>query len=156
MSKKAQNSKEGKQNNTMFLYTALIFVVALILIILAFFGQKNLTNLRSSTENILPTQTVQTTESIETPQPTESTTSAKSEDLAILTNSLSNLKAENDKLSDQISVYELLLAANGYTTVGNTDEAAELLNNIDTSVLTDDQIILYNQILNTINEGKGQ
>ena len=38
--------KKNKQNNSLFIYTALIFVVALLFIILAFFGQTNLTKLR--------------------------------------------------------------------------------------------------------------
>ena len=147
------NKKEKRQNNSMFIYTALIFVVALILIILAFFGQTNLTNLRKTAEDVpaseTPSETVSETAA---PQPT----STAVEELAILTNTVSNLRAENDNLQKTIDTYENLLSANGYISVGNTDMAQKILNTIDRNALSDDQKILFDQISNTINEGKEQ
>lgn len=151
MSKNNQNNK--KQNNSMFIYTALIFVVALILIILAFFGQTNLSNLRKSTEDLSSEQAVtlppQITEEAKPSPP-------NTDELARLTNSLSALKAENETLSAQIDIYDSLLAANGYISVGNEAEALSILNTIDPSTLTEDQKILYEQINTTINEGEEQ
>lgn len=147
------DKKEKRQNNSMFIYTALIFVVALILIILAFFGQTNLTNLRKAAEDVpaseAPSETVSETAA---PQPT----STAVEELAILTNTVSNLRAENDSLQKTIDTYENLLSANGYISVGNTDMAQEILNTIDRNALSDDQKILFDQISNIINEGKEQ
>lgn len=153
MSKDNSNSNNKKQNNSMFIYTALIFVVALILIILAFFGQTNLSNLRKSTENLSTEQNY-----TPLPQPTEETipTPPGTDELARLTNSLSALKSENESISSQLDLYESLLAANGYMSVGNSEEALSILNSIDTSALTDDQKILYEQIITTINKGEEQ
>lgn len=153
MSNKPSNTNNKKQNNSMFIYTALIFVVALILIILAFFGQTNLSNLRKSTENINTEQTAtispQITEEAKTMPP-------NTDELARLTNSLSALKSENEELASRIETYESLLAANGYISVGNNEEALSILNEIDDSALTDDQKILYDQIITTINKGEEQ
>ncbi len=149
-------SKKGnKQNNSMFIYTALIFVVALILIILAFFGQTNLANLRKNAESEYNAEPVPTAAAVEeeTSQPS---TQPPDEELAIMVNRLSNITAENNALKANLTTYETLLAANGYISVGNTDKAHELLSTVDRNALTDDQKILFDQITNTINEGKEQ
>ena len=78
------------------------------------------------------------------------------EELAIMVNRLSNITAENNALKANLTTYETLLAANGYISVGNTDKAHELLSTVDRNALTDDQKILFDQITNTINEGKEQ
>ena len=145
-------SKKGnKQSNSMFIYTALIFVVALILIILAFFGQTNLANLRKNAESEYNAEPVPTAAAVaeETSQPSD-------EELAIMVNRLSNITAENNALKANLTTYETLLAANGYISVENTDKAQELLSTVDRNALTDDQKILFDQITNTINEGKEQ
>ena len=140
--------KKNKQNNSMFIYTALIFVVALLFIILAFFGQTNLTKLRGeiNKSELQPTEAVITavpaTEEVQTPSPTP----GNPDEYAIMTNTISSLKAENDELK----------SANGYISVGNLDKAAEIIAGIDRNALSDDQIILFDQITNTINEGKEQ
>lgn len=150
--------KKNKQNNSMFIYTALIFVVALVFIILAFFGQTNLTKLRGeiNKSELQPTEAaitaVPATEEAQTPSPTPE----NPDEYAIMTNTISSLKAENDKLTAKINVYDELLSANGYISVGNLDKAAEIIAGIDRNALSDDQIILFDQITNTINEGKEQ
>ena len=148
------SKKKNKQNNnSMFIYTALIFVVALIFIILAFFGQTNLANLRKNAENdyaeAAPTAAV-------TEEASQSPAQPANEELAIAVNRLSNLTAENNALKANLTTYETLLAANGYISVGNADKAIELLSTVDRNALTDDQKILFDQITNTINEGKEQ
>ena len=148
-------SKNNKQNNSMFIYTALIFVLALIFIILAFFGQTNLSNLRRETEDISsadPVQTESAAEAVSTAQPTP----ASNEELAIMANTLSGLRVENENLKGKINVYDSLLAANGYISVGSIDEAENILNTINRNSLNDDQKILFDQIINIINEGKEQ
>lgn len=146
------SKKNNKQNNSMFIYTALIFVVALIFIILAFFGQTNLSNLRNETENISPSEAVQTEDASAeaTPQPTP----ASNEELAIMANTISSLRSENDDLKRSITVYDLLLSANGYISVDNLNEAENIINKIDRNNLNDDQKILFDQIITKINEGK--
>ena len=135
-------------NNSMFIYTALIFIVALIFIILAFFGQKNLTQLRKETESIAssPQATAAAPES----------TTVPNEEIAIMANTISALKSDNDRLKASIDTYDKLLSANGYLPVGSMTEAGSVIADIDRNSLTEDQKILFDQITNTINEGKEQ
>lgn len=146
MSKKKKNPNS---NSSMFLYTALIFIVALILIIIAFFGQKNIINLRRTTDAMGGSNPQEELLLEETP-----TAQPSNDEFAVMSNTISNLQSENTALKETVDIYEKLLAANGYTEAGSSDEANEILSGIDASKLTSDQLILYNQILNTIDEGK--
>lgn len=147
MSKKQKNPNS---NSSMFLYTALIFVVALILIIIAFFGQKNLMDLRRTTDAMSePEQTETIADYTPSPEP-------RDDELAVMANTISTLQAENTTLKSSVDIYEKLLAANGYISSGNTAEAEKIISEINSADLTGDQLILYNQILTTVNEGKEQ
>lgn len=136
----------NKQNRSMFLYTALIFVVALLLIILAFFGQTNLSNLRRKAN--------ETTQPIveETEPPQVSVTPSNNDELARLSNKIAELDAENKKINSEIEIYESLLAANGYVFAGNIAEAKKITEKIESENLTENQKILYEQIQKSINE----
>ncbi len=146
MNNKKQNPN---QSNSMFLYTALIFVVALILIILAFFGQTNLSSLRKSTEQTpaLTEQTAETTESAE-----ENTLPPDNDAIAKMTNTISALDTENTQLKEEVKTYDNLLEANSYISKGDKENAAVILGSVDESSLTENQKILYDQIKNQINE----
>ncbi len=147
MSKKQKNPNS---NSSMFLYTALIFVVALILIIIAFFGQKNLMDLRRTTDAMSePEQTETIADQTPSPEP-------RNDELAVMANTISTLQAENTTLKSSVDIYEKLLAANGYISSGNNAEAEKIISEINSADLTGDQLILYNQILTTVNEGKEQ
>lgn len=147
MSKKQKNPNS---NSSMFLYTALIFVVALILIIIAFFGQKNLMDLRRTTDAMSePEQTETIADQTPSPEP-------RNDELAVMANTISTLQAENTTLKSSVDIYEKLLAANGYISSGNNTEAEKIISEINSADLTGDQLILYNQILTTVNEGKEQ
>ncbi len=147
MSKKQKNPNS---NSSMFLYTALIFVVALILIIIAFFGQKNLMDLRRTTDAMSePEQTEPIADQTPSPEP-------RNDELAVMANTISTLQAENTTLKSSVDIYEKLLAANGYISSGNNAEAEKIISEINSADLTGDQLILYNQILTTVNEGKEQ
>lgn len=147
MSKKQKNPNS---NSSMFLYTALIFVVALILIIIAFFGQKNLMDLRRTTDAMSePEQTETIADQTPSPEP-------HNDELAVMANTISTLQAENTTLKSSVDIYEKLLAANGYISSGNNAEAEKIISEINSADLTGDQLILYNQILTTVNEGKEQ
>ena len=127
------DKKENKQNqnNSMFLYTALIFLVALVLIILAFFGKINRPN------------------NAVTPMPTENVQSAAEDET-------DKMKENINNLNSQLSTYESLIKANSYAASMNYEEAKALIDNIDGSSLTEEQKVLYDQIINTIDEGKEQ
>ena len=136
----------NKQNRSMFLYTALIFAVALILIIIAFFGQKNIRGLRDRT-NI--TKAEQTSAETQTSAP-------ESDDLAIMANALAETQNENESLKTRLDADEKLLAANAKAAAGNSDEAEQLLGELSADGLTDEQRVLYDQINEKIKNGKEQ
>lgn len=114
----------------MFLYTALIFLVALILILVAFFG--NLKRPKNANEV----------------QPTP-----------IIIEDTSSYEAAKETISDleaQLKTYSDLLKANSYINSESYDEAEIIINSINADSLTEDEKILYDNITTKINEGKEQ
>ena len=136
----------NKQNRSMFLYTALIFAVALILIILAFFGQKNIRELRERTKG---TKAEQTAAEVQTSSPTP-------DDLAIMANALAETQNENESLKTRLDTDDKLLEANAKAAEGDNAEAERLLNELSADELTDGQRVLYDQINEKIKNGKEQ
>lgn len=146
-------SKDNKntQDRSMFLYTALIFAVALILIILSFFGQTNLTNLRKNhTEWTQEPQTTQKT------QPTQSPSVELDDEFAKMVNTVSTLDEENKILKEKTETSNILFEANAYIQNEDLENAKIAIEKIDVNTLTDNQKVLYNQIISKINEGKEQ
>lgn len=123
-----KKEKKPNQNNSMFLYTALIFLVALVLIILAFFGKIN--RPENATAPELP-EDMQTTSTYD----------------------INNMKEDINILNSQLSIYESLVKANSYIADMNYEEADALISNIDENSLTEEQKVLYDQIINIINNG---
>lgn len=129
-------------NKSLFLYMALIFFVAVILIILSFFGQTNLQKKQPKVEeNTEQTQAV----------------SGITEKAAILSEENKNLleennklKAENKELIEKQAANDLLLSANGYFTLGNNAKALEMLNAVNYDELSVDQKLIYDNIKNNI------
>lgn len=137
-----------KQNNSLFLYTALIFIVAIVIIILAFFAQEHLEMLRpAATESPQITEEPSATSE---PQGIAKTAAELSQDNLELLNENRDLNKKLDSAEDEIEVYQKLLAANGYMSVDNKDEAKKLLDEIDYDNLTSDGKILYDQINSNI------
>lgn len=123
--------------------------MALILIILAFFGQTNLSALRKSTAQ-LPEATEQTVDVTEAAE--EKTVSPDNDTIAKMTNTISALDSENSQLKSKVTTYDNLLEANSYISKGDKENADTILGSIDESTLTENQKILYDQIKNQINE----
>jgi hypothetical protein len=145
MSKNNKNT----QDNSMFLYTALIFAVALILIIMSFFGQTNLTKLRNNHAEW--TQEPQTTQ---TAEPTQSPSVELDDEFAKMVNTVSTLDEENKDLKMKAETSDILFEANAYLQNADLENAKIAIEKIDVNVLTDNQKVLYNQIISKINEGK--
>lgn len=146
-----ENERKNSQNRSMFLYTALIFAVALLLIIIAFFGQAN----KEKVDNIVGTTATETA----TTTPTESASEADTEpavqfteEYAKLSNKVIALDAENKALKAKLDLYELLLSANKAISEGDIETAKSVIAEINSDTLTEDQKILFNQITSKINE----
>lgn len=138
--------KNNKQNRSMFLYTALIFVVALILIIIAFFGQKNIRELRERARNTTGDPVV--TQNVPSdPAP---------DDLALTANALAAAQSENDSLKARLSTYDKLLDANAKASAGNYGDAQIQLSELSYDDLNNEQKVLFDQINEKINNGKEQ
>lgn len=155
--KKNENKNDNK---SLFLYTSLIFIVAILLIILAFFGQ---TNMKKNQPELEPATEV-------TEQPSANSgiaerASVLSEENRVLLEEktkleeelrqknavISGMENERFNLNQKIKMNDLLLQANGYMTVGNYAEAEEALNQVDYSGLSSDQQIIYNNVKNKLN-----
>ncbi len=152
------NNSNNSQNRSMYIYTALIFLVALLLIIIAFFGQTNISNNQKNVETVAEAVTEAITETI-TEEPTEASTieasptpAPEQDDYAKLSNAFEALSSENEALKGKVTVYELLLSANKSVTENDFETAKATLSEINPDTLTDEQRVLYNQITTTINQ----
>ena len=129
-------------NKSLFLYTSLIFIVAVLLIILSFFGQTNMKKNMTQVD-------------------TEAANSGITERAAVLSEENKNLleennklKAENQELTKKITTNDILLSANGYFSLGNNDKALEMLLAVNYDDLSVDQKIIYDNIKTAIDNAE--
>lgn len=120
----ANNQSSG--NKSLYLYTALIFVVAILLIILSFFAMSN----RDRQMN-----------EIEEAKSITERASVLSEENKNLAEEIVALKDTNSKLTD-----DLLNISNEYYTAGDKEKAKQLVSDIDAEKLTDEQTVIYNTV----------
>ena len=141
--------EKKKHNFSLFIYTGLIFLLAVILILITFFGQSRL-------EKNQPEVDIQTE------------TNTLTQRAAVLSEENNVLLEENRKLTDQVAAQsgtinalneqitsmqqserstELLLSANGYVSKKLYREARAMLEEIDVQSLTEDETILYNTLV---------
>ncbi len=148
-------TNNNNDNKSLFLYTALIFLVAIVLIIIAFFGQSNVK--RNQPE--IPEATVSAEPQTEQTGIAEKAAELSEENrllleendeikkqLTLQTEEINRLNLEVQNLNKYKETNNLLMSANGYLHVENYEEARAVLNNIDANTLTEDQKILYNTI----------
>lgn len=129
-------------NKSLFIYTALIFSVAVILIILSFFGQTNLQKKQPKVE--------ENTEQTQTASGITERAAVLSEENKNLIEENNKLKTENQELTEKQLQNDLLLSANGYFSLGNEAKALEMLNAVSYDQLSVDQKIIYDNIKNNI------
>ena len=147
-----------QNNNSLFLYTALIFIVAIIMVIISFFGQNNI-------QKNQPVQSQETLNSI-----TEKA-SQLSEDNRLLMEENKTLLEENRTLRTEIAELEenaeiteteneeLILEVENHNKLieayklseKSRKKARELLLSIDTEELTPNQKEFYDTMLKKIN-----
>ena len=134
-------------NKSMFLYTALIFIVAVLLIIFSFLGQTNMQKNQP-----------QVSESPDKEMSISEKASILSEENTVLLENNSNLKKENQELSEENiqlkSDNESLVqkqSQNDFFTLGNNSMALETLDKVNYNDLSSDQKIIYDNIKNNIN-----
>ncbi len=135
-------SEKKNDNKSMFLYTALIFIVAVLLIIFSFAGQTNMQKNQPKIE--------ENTEENQSLSGISERASVLSDENMKLIEENKQLKNDNGELAEYKKNNDLLLSANGYFYVENYITAREILEKIDYDELTDDQKILYNTIKNNV------
>ncbi len=135
---------DKNNNKSLFIYTSLIFIVAVLLIILSFFGQTNLKKNQPSVE-----------------VNEDAVNSGITERAAVLSEENKNLIEENSKLTTELAelrekqtMNDILLSANGYFSLGNNSKALEMLNAVIYDELSVDQKIIYDNIKKGISEAE--
>lgn len=129
-------------NKSLFIYTALIFFVAVVLIILSFFGQTNLQKSQPKVE--------ENTEQTQSVSGITERAAILSEENKNLLEENNKLKAENQELMQKQTENDILLSANGYFSLGDNAKALEMLMAINYDELSSDQKIIYDNIKNNI------
>ena len=140
------NNNKKKEDRSMYLYTALIFVVALLLILIAFFSQSNISRLGNRANEFNTASPA--SELTNTPVPTD--------EFAKIANMASELDTKNKALTAQVEIYDNLLLANAYVYSEEYEQAETVINTVDAGSLSENQNILYEQIKEKINERKEQ
>ena len=129
-------------NKSLFLYTALIFIVAILLILIAFFGDANLEkSMNSALQTAEPTATQKAEASI-----SERAAIISQENQKLMEENL-KLKTEGDSAKKQLEVYTALTKALTEKDAGNVDAAKEIIAGLDAESLDELQKSLYNKIM---------
>ena len=133
----------NKNNNTksLFLYTALIFLVALLLIVIAFFGEANLEkSIDGAINTAEPMKQDNKNNSI-----TKRASTLSDENQKLLSENKA-IKTENEELKAQLDLYKTLLEAKTLKQNGDIEGAKKLIEDIDYEQLDSTQKSVYNEI----------
>lgn len=141
----------SKNNKSLTVYTVLIFVVAILMVTISFFGQSNL-------------QKNQPDDSTEAASIAEKTAKLSEENMILLDNmkSLNTmntelnsenklLSEENEALKTEAANGKTLLAVCEYVLEGNSGYAKELISTLQESELTEAQLGTYNMLCKKLN-----
>ncbi len=133
-------NNDKQSTKSLFLYTALIFVVALLLILIAFFGD---TNLQRNITHIEPTQAPAQTAF---PNKISERAAELSEENMLLLGENKKLKEENTTLKSELDVYKKIFSAKEQKEAGNIEAATRILEEIDYESLDNNLKGLYNEL----------
>lgn len=125
-------------NKSLFLYTALIFFVAVILIILAFFGQTNLQKNQPPISSEIPVQT---------PVSIPEKTAVVSEENSKLIQEVSALKSELETANTELTNSKILLEAYDAKLQNNAEALNLILSSLNYEQLSDEQKAVYDKLL---------
>ncbi|MDD6735118.1 MAG: hypothetical protein PUE13_02265 [Clostridiales bacterium] len=135
---------KNNDNKSLFLYTSLIFLVAIIMIIVSFFAQTHLEQSKVSEQDAekvsLSDKAAQVSE--ENMQLVELNKTLREANEKLISEN-SSLTEERDSLSSEVAGYEALMAVYDKLYEGNKKSANELLQNIYTEDLSPTQKEFY-------------
>ena len=134
---------KSNNNKSLFLYTGLIFFVAIIMIIIAFFAQNNMEKNQPIKESVSSIEEKTSRLSEDNRLLLEQNQSLQ-ETNKMLTQQISTMQGRIDKLSSETENNDLLLEIYICIYEGNKTKASELIKTIDTESLTEKQLTFYN------------
>lgn len=142
-----------KHNSSLFFYTGLIFVVAVLLIVITFFGQSRFEK----------TQPVPVDTQTEMNGITQKAAVLSDENKALLeknqelqqkieeqNGTIDGLNQYTAVLENRAQTSELLFSANGYVSKKMYKQAREILEKIDEQTLSEDETILYQSLMKKV------
>ena len=139
-----KNSEKKNDVKSLFLYTSLIFIVAILMIVVSFFAQTHLEQSKVSEQDAekvsLSDKAAQVSE--ENMQLVELNKNLRETNEKLMEEN-SSLTSEKDKLTSEVSAYEALMAVYDKLYDGDKKAANELLANIYTESLTPEQKDFY-------------
>lgn len=144
------------ENKSLFLYTALIFFAAILIIIVAFFGQSNLERSQPVVDNNETTHVVEDgiTQKAAVLSEQNALLITQNETLTKLNDELyddvNDLETENEELKINYSNGNILCSVYQYIYDKNYDDAQVVLNSINVDSLTDAQKIIYANLTNIL------
>ena len=156
MSDTNKNTPENNGANSLFLYTALIFIAAIIIIIFAYFAQTNVARSQpsSSPETVAspydPDAPTEAPVQTNGPQGIAKTAAELSSDNLELLEENRKLHNKVDELEAQLNIYEPLTEAYYAAASGDTERTKLLIEDIDYESLSVEAKALYDFISSNI------
>lgn len=141
-------TQKNNDNRSLIMYTALIFLVAILMIVLSFFAQTHLERLKVSekdAENVsLSNKAAQVSEEnmqlVELNKTLRMKNEEKENEIVVLT-------TERDKLQRQMTAYAALIGVYDELAANDKDGANEILQSIYTEDLSAEQKELYDKLV---------
>lgn len=142
---------EKRRNFSLFFYTGLIFVVAVLLIIIAFFSQSKVEQsqpdqINAQTEGITQRAAILSEENKTLLEENMSLKKAQEEN----TRAIDELNGRVSSLEKNVRISEAIISANGYVSKKMYSEARNILKQINEENLSDDEKILYNSLMKKV------
>ncbi|MDO5398989.1 MAG: hypothetical protein Q4G33_13785 [bacterium] len=151
-----QNENKNSGNKSLFLYTALIFAAAIILIVVAFFGQRNVINSQVNLPSATPDPVGDgITQKAALISEQNAILTKQNEALNTLNTELSNDKKELEQKNSELEINytngNIFCTVYQYIYDNNFDDAQEAFSTINPDSLTDAQKIIYSNIKKILN-----
>lgn len=140
----SDDKKQIFKNNSMFLYTALIFIAAIFIIVLAFISQMHLESAQPSAS---PAATLPVQEDLQGIAKSASELSRQNMELLEENRDLNKRLDEAQNVSDS---YETLIEAYAYLKSADNDKASSKLSEVDYDSLSQEAKALYDDIKSQI------
>lgn len=148
---------QSKNSSSLFLYTALIFLVALMMIILSFFGSGKHESAKEEAKTLTERATAVSEENLNLTKKVNELEGTVKENEKTITEYEESVKIKDETiqtLTNESSIYKNLIIAYERIDEGKTKEASDILAVIDATILSEDTLTFYNKLINLTNKGE--